>query len=76
MDLEILDISNLDWNDNERVEKLGMVSNKILIRTFYINHFNSRSESQCIKWGHTNFFCCLFSWGRSRGVENIDMKFC
>ena len=39
MDLEILDISNLDWNDNERVEKLGMVSNKILIRTFYINHF-------------------------------------
>ena len=31
MDLEILDISNLDWNDNERVEKLGIVSNKILM---------------------------------------------
>ena len=37
---------------------------------------NSRSRSWCIKWRHMKFFYCLISWGRSRGVENINMKFC
>ena len=42
----------------------------------FLLSFNSRSESRCIKWRHMKFFYCLISWGRSRGVENINMKFC
>ena len=40
------------------------------------NQLNSRSESRCIIWGHMKFFYCPISWGRSMGVENINMKFC